>query len=296
MRTTVRHLALLPACLVVVLGAVACGDDAEPVASGPGTDPAAAPSTTAPPRYTATATVLESTDHGPQLCFGVEDSYPPQCGGPDVVGWDWDDVEGAESAGGTTWGTYTLVGTWDGAALTLTEPPRAPEPPTDPGAADRFRSPCPVPEGGWQVVDPATATDEALDRAVEHARSQPDVGGVWLDQSMNPATSEEGMNDPTRLVLNVTFTGDLERHEAELRERWGGALCVSGAERSAAELARVRAEAEAAAGDLVWSSTDEVTGTVELGVVVDDGLQARFDERYGAGVVVVRPQLRPVEG
>src|SRR5262245_29665274 len=36
-----------------------------------------------PQEYEATATVLESKEHGPELCFSVALSYPPQCGGPD---------------------------------------------------------------------------------------------------------------------------------------------------------------------------------------------------------------------
>ncbi|HEU5084989.1 MAG TPA: hypothetical protein VFU14_16730 [Acidimicrobiales bacterium] len=253
-------------------------------------------------RYAATGTVLESPQHGPQLCSEVEESYPPQCGGLDIIGWDWDAAPGAESASGTTWGEYTVVGTWDGEALTLTEPPGEPER-RGPDDADRFATPCPEPDGGWQVVDPATATDEAMQAAIDHARAQPDIGGVWLDQSINPAAREEpidegAMNDPTRVVLNVTFTGDLERHEADLRQRWGGPLCVSEAPASIADLEAIREEVQAEVGErMTYSSVDEVRGRIEIGVHIDDqGFQARFDERYGESVVVVGATLRPVAG
>ena len=43
--------------------------------------------------------------------------YPPQCGGPEIVGWDWDAVDLEESASGVTWGTYAVVGTWDGTTV-----------------------------------------------------------------------------------------------------------------------------------------------------------------------------------
>lgn len=43
-------------------------------------------------RYRVTATVLESPEHGPQLCTSLKQSYPPQGSGPDVIGWDWDKV------------------------------------------------------------------------------------------------------------------------------------------------------------------------------------------------------------
>lgn len=255
-------------------------------------------------RYTVTTTVLESPQHGPQLCLGgVQDSYPPQCGGPDVVGWDWEQVPAKESASGTTWGDYTVVGTWDGERFRLTEPPTEPTPVDPPADDDRFATPCPEPDGGWQVVDPATATDAAMQAAIEYAEAQPDVGGVWLDQSINPASRQDqpdegAMNDPARLVLNITFTGDLARHEAAIRERWGGPLCVSEAAESMPELERIRAEVEEElAGEYLHSSIDVVRGRVEIGVIADDGsLQRRFDERHGDGVVLVGSALQPVEG
>ncbi|WP_162606679.1 hypothetical protein [Jiangella asiatica] len=40
---------------------------------------------------------------------------------------------------------------------------------------------------------------------------------------------------------------------------------------------------------------DILTGTVELYVFVDDGIQAEMDERYGSGLVRVSAALRPVE-
>lgn len=295
--TSVRIVAV--ALTLVLL--VACGEADEVVSSdGPGpSEPVAGSSSQ---RYTATGMVLESSEHGPQLCLGgVEESYPPQCGGPDVIGWSWDAVDGEESAGGTTWAEYTVVGTWDGEALTLTEQPSAPDRDEQVDDTDRLETPCPEPEGGWRVVEPETATDAAMQAAIEHARAQPDVGGVWIDQSVNPAAGrepveEEAMNDPSRLVLNVTFTGDLARHEPELRERWGGALCVSEAAASAAALEGIRSEVEAEVGDaMTYSSVDEVLGRVEVGVHVDEGFQAAFDARYGEGAVRVEAALRPVD-
>jgi hypothetical protein len=83
-----------------------CGDTAPNVSIG--TNPG---DRTAAPVYQADALVLESPEHGPQLCREVASSYPPQCGGPDVLGWNWGAVEGEESASGTTWGSYRVVGT-----------------------------------------------------------------------------------------------------------------------------------------------------------------------------------------
>lgn len=48
------------------------------------------------------------------------------------------------------------------------------------------------------------------------------------------------------VIVNAVFTGDRERHEAEIRSVWGGPLCVVEREvPTADELARIRKEAEA---------------------------------------------------
>lgn len=282
--------------LVTVASLAACGTEEAPVSTTPSAGPEQV--------YSGAFTVLESPDHGPQLCSVVMDSFPPQCGGPDVAGWSWDDVEDAESADGVTWGYYSVTGTWDGTALTLTEPPlpgaaTSPMlPPGEPVEPD-FTSPCEPPAGGWAVVDPATATQAALDAATAHAAAEPDYAGSWVDQSINPAADDDvpdemAMNDPTKLVLNVRFTGDIERHESDLRAIWGGALCVSAAEHSESDLLAIQEELS---GDpLVHGSyTDATSGTVVLDVFVDDGLQERLDEQYGPGLVRVTAALRPVE-
>ncbi len=69
-------------------------------------------------------TVLQvDEDAAPMFCLGgVLQTRPPQCDGPEIVGWDWDAVEGAETANGVTWGAYALQGNWDGERFTLTRP------------------------------------------------------------------------------------------------------------------------------------------------------------------------------
>lgn len=123
---------------VLLLGA--CAGPAGP--AGPASDgdqprdtAATAPPTPASPgAVTVVTTVLQEGDGPPELCLGgLAESYPPQGGGPEVAGWDWDAVEGEESAQGTTWGTYTVEGTWDGETFHLTETSPAPaEPPASP--------------------------------------------------------------------------------------------------------------------------------------------------------------------
>lgn len=115
-------------------------------------------------RYRVTATVLESPQHGPQLCAGMAQSFPPQGRGPDIIGWDWDKVE-AESVHGTTWGRYQLVGTFDHVYFTLTEPATPAIRATRPDELERTTTPCPEPEGGWRPLDKSKATEEAARRA-----------------------------------------------------------------------------------------------------------------------------------
>ncbi len=77
----------------------------------------------APGEVIGQGTVLQVGDGAPMFCLGgVLESYPPQCDGPEIVGWDWDAVDGAEEANGVTWGAYALQGTWDGERFTLTRP------------------------------------------------------------------------------------------------------------------------------------------------------------------------------
>jgi hypothetical protein len=59
----------------------------------------------------------------PEVCLGpVAESYPPQCSGPELVGWDWADHDGMfERQGQIRWGQFALTGTWDGERLTATD-------------------------------------------------------------------------------------------------------------------------------------------------------------------------------
>lgn len=285
--------------LFPLLVLAACGEDAPTVTSA---EPASAGQ-----EHEASGTVLESPTHGPELCLGgVAESYPPQCGGVPLVGWEWAEVEGEESANGTTWGDYRVVGTWDGERLTLTEEPGAPR--REQQRGPELTTPCPAPPGGWSVADHSKATEEAQHEAIEHAQRQPSFAGVWIDQSINPASKEDpmdeetsmAMNDPTKLVLNLRFTDDLPRHRAEISEIWGGALCVSEATHTLEELERIRSEVEQELADdgttVLFSDAGDVDGIVTIGVTVaDPDVQAELDERHGEGVVVLRGALTPLD-
>lgn len=286
------------ALLLVTSLAVACG---EPGSSGPG----AGASSDAPggeDLYEGTGMVLETRQFAAELCLGaVQESYPPQCRGIPLKGWSWDDVEGEESAAGSTWGYYHVVGSYDGATFTVT---RATQPEIEPQEDEqgRFASPCPEPPGGWRAPDPDRATHEQMGKAQVAAAKEPDYSAMWVSYPYKDPeeTNPESMG-PHDIVLNAAFTGDVERHERELREIWGGALCVVERGGQYRDLKAVQRElAEVAENDLglevLWTEIDEVGGAVLLGVVIiDDETQAELDRRYGEGMVEVTAQLRPVE-
>jgi hypothetical protein len=248
-------------------------------------------------RFRTVGTVLESPEHGAQLCHAVAESLPPQCGGSDVVGWDWDAVD-AESVDGTTWGTYVVVGTFDGETFTLTEPAVVDDGTVEsPAAHDAgFSTPCPAPAGGWKPVDPERATDSALDAATRRARAAVGFGGLWIDQQI-PADeiSEENANDPRRLVLNVTTTEAVAALERDLREVWGGSLCVAQAARSEAELSSVQEELPDLPGQL-GSGTEARTGQVVVDLLVaTEERQRELDAEFGSGTVRLHGALVPID-
>ena len=112
--------------LAAALLLAACGTD-----SGRATDPAGSPSSTPVPTEVPVASgpvhtrgLVTVMDTGsPQLCLGpVAESYPPQCGGPPLVGWDWADHHGAfEHVGEIRWGEFAVSGTFDGTTFTVTD-------------------------------------------------------------------------------------------------------------------------------------------------------------------------------
>ena len=95
----------------------------------------------------------------PELCLGaVAESYPPQCGGPRLIGWDWADQQGIfETEGATRWGLVrgerdlgrreftvteaTPAALYDAVAQSPAPPsPRAPTPTRRPSRGSRRRS------------------------------------------------------------------------------------------------------------------------------------------------------------
>ena len=269
-----------------------------------GTAPSAAPpdrpteEPTGRQLYEVTTVVLEDRSHGPMLCpGGMATSDPPQCGNVPVTNWDWDAVEGEQRKRGTIWGSYRLVGTYDGESFTVSQfgPPTASDDGFD---DDPIAAPCPDPPGGWPWPDPARSSDRDLTAAQRAAQAESDFAGVWIDYLEEP--NPDAPPDALQVILTAAFTGDLERHEAELRERWGGPLCMVEHERTYRELRRVQKELspEGAARlglQLLHSSVDVVGNVVEIHVVaLDDEDRRALADRYGAGTVRATAALKPI--
>ena len=252
-------------------------------------------------------TVLDD-GRGPQLCLGgVAESYPPQCSGVPLAGWAWGAVEGEESAAGTTWGDFHVVGTYDGETFTVTE---AGPPVPDDGSWGTVRdltSLCPEPSGGWVAEDPGKAGEDAFGAGAAIAQGLPGYVTLWVTyaEDLPPEELDEraSAGDPVLEIMNVVVAEDAAGAEAAIREAWGGPLCVT--ERQVpteAELAAIRTEAERFIAEELglewtWSQEGDVGLAAEVGVVVDPGGagQAALDARYGRDMVKLFPALRPVE-
>ena len=177
MRGLRRPLGIAATTVFVMLVAASCAS------AGPGSTPAPAALgavTPVPPQgeVSATGTVLDVAGDV-QLCLGpVAESYPPQCTGLPLEGWTWDGIEGAETSGDVTWGSYAVRGTYDGTTFTATQPPILlalydpirPDDPTggEPGAGDEATL--------------AAIQEELPDRLGEsYLSSYPQDGWLWVD-------------------------------------------------------------------------------------------------------------------
>ena len=265
--------------------------DTADVAAAPGELPTAVPAATGPVSTDGLVTVLDDGD-GPELCTFVAESLPPQCSGSPMAGWDWAAHPEHEDQSGTKWGSFALTGTFDGTTFTVTDAtPAALYDPMSEAPAPEFATPCPAPAEGWGVLDPATTTQESMDATFAAASALPGYAGAWIGQPEGAAV-EGGMNDPTKLIINVAVTKDVAGAEAKLRETWGGALCVSEAAYTEAELNDLAMELQKLPGVTSSSAADDV---VRIGVLFDDGsLQEWADETYGEGRVEISSTLVPV--
>ena len=271
-----------------------------PLATTAPTEPAA------PQMYEVTATVQQFGDEGPEICLGGRTlPLPPsKCGRVPITNWDWDQVKGEQRSPGDPSGNgypgdiegdYHLTGTFDGTSFTVTDvgPPRTP-----PDSADDFTPPCETPTGGWIAPDPSRTGQVDLDKANRLAAHEPDFAGLWVYYVVEPGN--DGSSGPNDMVITAAFTGDLERHRQALEQVWGGPLCVVQFDHSQDELTHIQNQltntgAKEFGFSFLGDGVDVVHNRVEVDVVfADEAMQAAVDQRYGPGVVVLSPELKPV--
>lgn len=142
----------------------ACGSDDGTTAfdDGPTRDvpemPTEIPAARGPVHTAGIATVMDR--ERPELCLGpVAESWPPQCSGPPIDGWNWRDQQGVfERQQGVRWGSFWVAGSWDGTTFTYRD--AIPSALYDPMPAEEVTYPDPEQEltelellGIAQVVD-----------------------------------------------------------------------------------------------------------------------------------------------
>jgi hypothetical protein len=266
------------------------------ILAGCGTDargrPSASPSVHTGPLHEGNGLVLEHPNGDVVLCLGsTTDTIPPQCGTTiRVRNWDWRRVDDEDVASGYTWGGYHVVGIYNGDTFTVSEAGE-PEPPFG-GTSPPADTPCPEPAGGWERIE---GPGRGLTAAYLAAQEEPDYGGGWGD---HPYEEPGGPRGP--VVLNVSFTSDLERHRQELSELWEGGLCVSKASHTLDELVRIQRHLRDGGLESfglipLQSWIEENRNRVVVGVVITDPeVEAALAEKYGQGTVLIEPALTKV--
>lgn len=192
-----------------------------PSTPSPSTPAPSAPAPTAqeePPREGEIVGVVdiyqEPNEELPHLCFGlITASIPGYCSGPALVGFHWDDVpHGVIHGQRSTTGTYEVVGLLDytegaNGTFTLTRPIRQKDRVYPEDTPLVFPTLCDDP---LRDADPARADHEA-EQALHKAVGKLALVDLW-------SNGGDG--------FNILVRGDAEETFTELREAWGGWLCV----------------------------------------------------------------------
>jgi hypothetical protein len=266
----------------------------------PSTKPVA-PTKVGPQRYEIDARVEQDHTHGPELCIyasaGAVTPDSSDCAGPAITNWDWAQAPPKTRTRDTIQsisGEYHLVGTYDGKAFTLTQPPSPGHEPR-PTVEDE-PAPCPTPSGGWQSSNPARhgLTDfQALQGAAQGA---PDFAGMWSSSTVGTGPSDDFQHNH---VTVVAYTDNLAAHRAELAALWGGPVCVVQHTHTYAELQETMTRINNDPGQLglqiLGDSPDEVHNAVRLEVIAaTDATQRAIDRRFGPGLVKVSSRMKPI--
>lgn len=203
LRTTVSS--ALPAVLAIVLLA-GCSS------TTPGSDgvPLPDPHPAADRLVLGQGTVIQAGDDDPQLCLGpVAESYPPQCSGPVIDGWDWDAVELKETSGDTTWGAYAVIGLWNGERFSLEEPP-IPLALYDPLPVDPDPRRDPANAGDTSEADLESIHAQLLEsKAFDQLASWSENGYLWVEVVYDDGSLQQYVDErfgPDRVIIVPMLT------------------------------------------------------------------------------------------
>lgn len=204
-------------------------------------------------------------------------------------------MEGEERAGGVTWGgSYHIVGSFDGETFTLTDKPGPPAEHLI--SEDDFSSApaCEEPAQGW--IEEGEVGQQVAGRALSMVRGEPEYSAGWVSQ-LEPAGIE---SDTGAVVLNAAFTGNLDKHEASLRQHWDGSLCIIRYERSMDELEQLRADVYAMLEELsvrtLTSDLYEIDNSINVHVIhIDEADHDELMKRFGSETVRITTALRPLK-
>ena len=157
--------------LAAVLLAAACGSEGS-TATDPGSAPTASGVPAAPGQVRTRGVVTVMDTGSPELCLGaVAESWPPQCGGPALAGWDWTEHEGMYQKSGTTrWGQFVVTGRWDGSTFSYED-----------AIAGAVYDPMPDPSPSYPPVSVEHTRAELQQIADEVGRDLPGAQGAYVD-------------------------------------------------------------------------------------------------------------------
>jgi hypothetical protein len=198
------------------------------------------------------------------------------------------------------------VGDFDGTTLTPTEPITVWDDQAPHTVAPVEPIPCPEPDGGWGGFGadhpfPGSVVGAGAPSGDVQAlvAGEPDFAGLWMGGAVRTDTGW----DTSVQVPVVAFTGDLERHEADIRTIYTGPLCVTSARFDAAELTAAAnaitqdGDRMAAAGiTFLGGGATQGRNVVSVHVLLaDQETVAWFTSQHPAGMIEVWGWLQPVE-
>ena len=172
-----KRLLVAAALLLTASFLTACGSsDDDATAVDPGGDPSSSAGmpteVPAAPGVVDTRGLVTVMDTGtPELCLGpVAESYPPQCSGPVIDGWDWKQHQQMfDSQGDIRWGEFMVSGTWDGTTFGFENAVPAP-----------VYDAMPTPEPTYPPPSVQHSTDE-LEQISQEVGELPGAQGAYVD-------------------------------------------------------------------------------------------------------------------